>query len=198
MIICSTRTKNNHNKKALAYIIGVSLGEGNLSNPNGRAVRPRITCDNNYPAIKTKIAKSLKNIFPENKVGFINKSSYSDISIYSNKLPKLLGWDWNNGPKEGQNIKIPDWIKRNTTYTKECLRGLLQTDGSIYKDRGYPMVNFINNSESLSKDVWQLICKLGYEPVMYKFKIDNGKIKNTIRLAKNTLNFIKDIDYWKR
>lgn len=31
-----------------AYIIGVAIGDGNLSNSNGRAVRLRVTCDNKY------------------------------------------------------------------------------------------------------------------------------------------------------
>src|SRR3989338_9217420 len=37
------------NKKLKAYVVGLSLGDGNLSNPNGRAVRLRITCDKKYP-----------------------------------------------------------------------------------------------------------------------------------------------------
>jgi len=42
-----------------AYLIGVALGDGNLSNPNGRAVRLRITCDTKYPALIAKIRGAL-------------------------------------------------------------------------------------------------------------------------------------------
>lgn len=34
-----------------AYVIGVAIGDGNLSNPNGRAVRLRVTWDTKYPAL---------------------------------------------------------------------------------------------------------------------------------------------------
>ena len=50
---------NTKDKNSLAYIIGVALGDGNLSNPNGRAVRLRITCDIKYPKIISEIQKKL-------------------------------------------------------------------------------------------------------------------------------------------
>jgi hypothetical protein len=33
------------------YVIGLAIGDGNLSNPNGRAVRLRIACDTKFPAL---------------------------------------------------------------------------------------------------------------------------------------------------
>lgn len=39
----------------LSYIVGVALGDGNLSNPNGRALRLRITCDEKYPGIANEM-----------------------------------------------------------------------------------------------------------------------------------------------
>ena len=188
---------SNVNKKLLAYIIGAALGDGNLSNPNKRAVRLRITCDNKYPKLKNHIAESLKQIFPKNKVGTISRVGCTDMSLYCNRLPKLLGWGWDKGPKDGQDIKIPEWIKCNTVLIKECLRGLFQTDGSVYKDRKYLMVNFVNISPSLASDVFESVEKLGYSPNIQRLKQPNGKIKHTIRISKDTEKFIKDIRYWK-
>ena len=50
-----------------AYVIGVAIGDGNLSNPNGRATRLRITCDTSYPAFTAKIRSALERLLPENK-----------------------------------------------------------------------------------------------------------------------------------
>jgi hypothetical protein len=36
-------------KSYLAYLKEIALGDGNISNPNGRAFRMRITCDLKYP-----------------------------------------------------------------------------------------------------------------------------------------------------
>lgn len=114
----------------------------------------------------------------------LNKKTCSDISIYSNSLPQLL--KWKVGSKYSQKVSIPEWIKKNKIYTKECLKGLLQTDGSIYNDRGYKMINFVNTVPNLSYDVFKLISTLGYKPNLYKISQKNGKIKHTIRLSKNT------------
>lgn len=78
------------------------------------------------------------------------------------------------------------------------MRGLLQTDGSIYKDRNYTMVNFVSTTAALSNDVFNMIEILGYAPNMQKLKQKNGKIKHTIRIAKNSEKFIKEVDLWKK
>ena len=189
----------NSDKKLQAYIIGIALGDGNLSNPNKRAVRLRISCDTHYPLLIKYIIKSLKLLLPRNKIGIVGrKSTCVDISIYSNSLPKLLGWKWNAGPKDKQNVRVPAWIKTKPKYTKECLRGLFQTDGCIYKDRGYAMVSFVNTSSNLAYDAFKMMNGLDYHPHMQEFKQKNGKIKYTVRLSKNTLKFIEEINLWKK
>jgi DNA-binding transcriptional regulator WhiA len=78
--------------KELAYFVGIALGDGNLSNPNKRAIRLRITCDKKYPVFIETITKLLTKIFPNNKVAIINNDTYVNLSVYSNKLSKLLEW----------------------------------------------------------------------------------------------------------
>jgi len=64
--------KLSPDKHLQAYLIGVALGDGNLSNPNGRATRLRITCDKKYPLLLNNIIVSLKKLLPENKVTIID------------------------------------------------------------------------------------------------------------------------------
>lgn len=77
---------------SLAYIVGVALGDGNLSCPNGRAVRLRISCDIKYSDIINEIATNLKIVFPTNKVSLCKHSSENcvDVSVYSNKLISVI------------------------------------------------------------------------------------------------------------
>ena len=84
----------NPDRELQAYVVGLAIGDGKLSNPNGRAVRLRISCDTMYVALTEKIACALK-------------------------------------------ICIPEWIYREYNPIVPCLRGLIETDGSIYRDRGY-------------------------------------------------------------
>jgi len=180
------------NKGNLAYLIGIALGDGNLSNPNGRAVRLRVTCDTKYDQIIQNIISAIKLVLPENKVSITKrKPSCVDISCYSNELEDLLGWRAKGGSKEKQKVSIPDWIMKNKTYSKKCLRGLFETDGSIYTDRKYLMANFVTIIPTLAENVMAMIGNLGFKPNIQKFKAKNGKIKHTIRISKNTLKFVK-------
>ena len=184
-------------KTNLAYIIGIALGDGNLSNPNGRAVRLRITCDTKYPNLIKNICDSLQKIFPNNKVTIVKKlKTCIDISCYSNKLEKLLGWQAKGGSKYNQKVGVPDWIKTDKKYVSACLLGLLQTDGSIYSDRGYKMVNFVTIIPILAQDTIFLIKKLGYRPKIYKIPT-NHKTRYNIKLSQNVQSFIDELGFYK-
>jgi hypothetical protein len=83
----------NPDPELQAYVIGLAIGDGNLSNPNGRAVRLRITCDTKYPALIAKIRSALQRLLPTNRVGLVqSKGNYVNLSVYSNRLEPLLGW----------------------------------------------------------------------------------------------------------
>lgn len=190
--------KRISNDKLLhAYIVGLALGDGNLSNPNGRAVRLRITCDSKYKKLNNHIAKSLKKFLPDNKIGFVFRGTSLDIYCYSNKLENLLGWKALGGSKYTQKVKIPDWIILNKEYTRKCLLGLIQTDGSIYLDRGYLMINIVSNIPSLSRSIITALNSIGYNPNV-QLHNDKTTTKHTIRISKNVEGFIKDLGVWKK
>lgn len=183
-------------KIEIAYITGVALGDGNLSNPNGRAVRLRITCDLIYPKIIKKIIKNLKIVAPKNKVSTIKrKGNCLDISCYSNDWENILGWKV--GSKLKQSVSVPSWIKKEKEYAKVCLCGLIETDGSIYFDRGYKMINFVNHGGKLSNDVVYMIRLLGFSPTINIINVGLKK-KYTVRVAKNVDEFIKLLNIKKK
>jgi hypothetical protein len=91
-------------------LIGLAIGDGNLSNPNGRAVRLRITCDSKYPALIAKIFHSLQRLLPGNKVSLVGSAgNYVNVSVYSNQLEDLLGWKALGGSKHRQCVETPKW-----------------------------------------------------------------------------------------
>ena len=174
----------------LAYVVGLALGDGNLSNPNGRATRLRITCDLKYPKLIQKIQNALAILMPKNKVSIVKRSqNYLDISCYSNKWESLLGWYANKGSKLIQNVSIPNWVKTNREYKINCLKGLMETDGSIYLDRIYRTVMFTNASCNLARDVLEIIISLGFKPRFYTASNGNNSIYR-IRIAKNVAEFL--------
>ncbi|RJQ35211.1 hypothetical protein C4568_01160 [Candidatus Parcubacteria bacterium] len=172
-------------KVALAYIVGVALGDGNLSKVS-RAIRLRITCDTKYSGVSEEIQKNLKMILPNNRISIVRvpgKNTFHNISIYSNKLSELMPWKVGLGTKYAQKARVPDWIKCNTVYMSACLRGLIQTDGSIYEDRGYRMINFTNQTQELIEDVAEMSKCLGLRPMVSK-TMDLRRPKYTVRFAR--------------
>ena len=180
-------------RKILAYIVGVAMGDGNLSNPNGRATRLRITCDTKYKNLIRRICDSIQILLPDNKVTIIRRAkTYIDVSCYSNQWEKWLGWKVGKGSKYSQQISIPEWIQKNEEYTIHCLRGLIETDGSIYHDRSYKMINFVTMIPKLAFEVLSPFKKLGFDAHLYENKSSRQvKTKYTIRLSKEVISFIK-------
>ena len=178
---------------ALAYVVGVTLGDGNLSRPNGRATRLRVTCDSKYVHVKEEIIGALSTLFPKNKVSIVKgpRETYFNISLYSNNLDDLMPWKVGEGSKMKQTAHVPTWILDDREYMKNALRGLIQTDGSIYQDRGYLMLNFTSIIEPLAQDVLNMMNALGFYPRISKTLQKSGNVKYTVRLARNVQSFIE-------
>jgi len=186
----------NPNRELQSYIIGIALGDGNLSKPNRGAVRLRISCDKKYPFLYQKIFNSLKLLLPDNKVSLVDRGSGClDISVYSNHLEKLLEWKAKKGSKFLQRVGIPSWVKSNNKYKVNCLRGLIETDGCIYIDRGYKMVIFKSIIPNLTRDFYNMMISLNFYPHLYKIKPDkriyNQRIAYHVRLSKNVSEFLE-------
>jgi hypothetical protein len=183
----------NPDRRLQAYVIGLAIGDGNLSNPNGRAVRLRITCDSRYPALILKITASLQELLPKNKVSLVGSDgNFVNVSVYSNHLEDLLGWKASGGSKHSQGVQVPDWLFEDSSLRVPCLRGLIETDGSIYSDRGYPMVMFSTVIPQLARQVEAMIRSCGFRPHLYEIRQRPVRwaLKYQVRLSRRVPEFL--------
>jgi hypothetical protein len=130
-----------------AYVIGLAIGDGNLSNPNGRAVRLRITCDAKYSALIAKIVSALRNLLPRNRVSLIGSSgNFVNVSVYSNHLEALLGWKASGGSKHRQCVEVPAWIceDRSLSVPSRSDESVPQIPGS--SEQGRPLLPGLGES----------------------------------------------------
>ena len=78
------------------------------------------------------------------------------------------------GDKIARQVSVPSWIFNDIAYIRACVRGLMDTDGSIYpetkvyKEREYHYMNlcFTSHSQPLAKAMRYMLCELGFRPTM--------------------------------
>lgn len=161
-------------------------------------MRLRITCDAKYPKIATEIENVIRVLFPNNKVSRIYRAqTYFDISVYSNLLREWMPWQHSQGTKLEQNAHVPQWVLANSKYTQQCLRGLIQTDGCIYFDRGYKMVNFTSNGSALAEDVRTMLNCIGFRTSFAKIRIGENRYKYTVRVAYEVAKLLTQLRLYK-
>lgn len=152
----------------LAELIGIILGDGSIQyHKYGSSVR--IVGD----SIKDKeyllnYVKPLGDTLfgVDSKVSKHRKWNELFINIYSKQVVEfLLSVGLQQGDKIKNQVTIPRWIFENDSYLKACLRGLVDTDGSIYELKphwpGLWQICFTNRNDSLMNDFREGLLKLG-------------------------------------
>ena len=145
---------------------------------------------------------ALEFLLPKNKVSIVTRRNEAcfDISVYSNRLDEWMPWKVGMGSKATQGASVPAWILLNPMFISPCLKGLIQTDGCIYTDRGYKMINFVNNSLPLAEAVRNMLQTLDFNPRFNTLPLAYGATKYTVKVARgdeverliNTLKLYKE------
>jgi hypothetical protein len=153
----------------LAEFIGIMLGDGGLPGNHQLTITFDRKTDRKYA---NYICTLVKRLFA---VGYFMRrrkdSRGADIVISSSNLVDfLLRQGLVKGNKVKNQVAVPRWICRNERYATACLRGLMDTDGSLYahtykrqaKIYKYPKLCFCNYSKPLLHFVCQILKKLNY------------------------------------
>jgi hypothetical protein len=159
----------------LAEFIGALLGDGNVCYYKRNKKRNvgvyciRIAGD----LIKDKeYHKYLKNICEK----IFNLKTKEIITanerFFSVTSKEVVDFIISNNIKPGNKIinqsTIPKWIIQNNNLLKVCLRGLIDTDGSIHRmskrDFNLIRINFTNHNFTLLNDTRNGFIKLGFTP----------------------------------
>lgn len=151
---------NGVNSK-FAEFIGIMLGDGNIYRNN-----VRIMLDKREKEYKEYI-KDLSSVLFGIKLHEFENKETNQLSLYkwSVRLSDLLvNFGLMRGNKINNKLGIPEWIKNRKEYAKNCLRGLVDTDGCVYfcKRDKRMYIKFTSASDILLKEVKDLTKKLGY------------------------------------
>ena len=158
--------------EGLAEFFGIMLGDGNLyisEKKGGRCCQIRIAGnylkDYEYLTIfLNSLSKSLFNVEPR----FSKLKGRNVLYLcmdYTNLGEILISIGFKPGNKIKNNIGIPYWIKKDKKFLAACIRGLFDTDGSMYELLphwpGLFQINFKNMCKALLDDTREGLLTLG-------------------------------------
>lgn len=146
----------------LAELVGIILGDGHIDkHSRDRGDRfisnyyVSVTLHENEELIIQKVERLLSACLNrETKRETLKDIKAVNIKIYGKEVVEALeSIDLEAGNKVEKQVSVPEWIKEERNLSKACLRGLIDTDGSIYERKeGERIVYFKNRSKPLLKD----------------------------------------------
>ena len=161
----------------LAEFVGIMMGDGGMSKYQATITLHHLD-DSQYSEFVVTLIQRLFGYTPS----IYHKPKKSVLDIVMSRIEivdflNTLGLPIGN--KISQCLDVPDWIRQNSTFAIACIRGLIDTDGSIfthtYKSKGknysYKKLSFTSASESLVHTVYFLLSGLGFHPRISR----NGK-----------------------
>jgi len=161
----------------LAEFTGIVLGDGGISKRQVTVTLHRIT-DKKYSYFVRGLIKKLFNVIHGK---YCDQKGLADNIVVSRS--DLVDFCKDNlglkiGNKIKQQVDIPNWIKENKKFQIACVRGLVDTDGSVwdhkYNSNGkmysYKKLGFTSLSKPLLYSVFSILKDNGLNPRMYKEK----------------------------
>jgi len=190
----------------LAKLIGIMLGDG------GIRTKYQLTVSFNYKTDREfteHVAGLIKRLFAVEHIIAKRKDSLgADIVISSvSVVDFLLKQGLKAGNKVKNQVDIPLWIKSNMEFQKACLRGLVDTDGSLYCHRykvnnkwyEYLKIDFTNCSKPLLNSVYTILSGLKIKSSLKGVHITVSSQADVNRyLARVGSSNPKFLDRWKR
>lgn len=191
----------------LAELLGIHIGDGCISETNkyseyylgGDFIEEKEYHDNWVKPLFNK--KIMNPIFGKD----VNYKEHPKVGIYGFHIfdKKLVDFFKQLGISSGTkiNIHIPKAILKDKILLKRFIRGLFDTDGSIYFEKSYTSKHLMNNhpiiqfgtvSLNLSIDVYNFLKKLGLNPRIkrpHKGKKDKNIVYLIILYRKNDINY---------
>ena len=191
----------------LAELVGILLGDGNIYIHRGKKstgymirITGNSTTDQEY--LLNYVKPLCENIFGTPVKMYKHKRVKElFLILYSKKaVDFLISIGLRAGDKIQNQVSIPPWIFENDLFLKACIRGLVDTDGSIYELKpqwpGVWQICFTNKNEKLLVDFDEGLTKVGiFCSKIYRYK--DGKRTPKIYITKKSelSKFYKEIGF---
>jgi hypothetical protein len=154
--------------KRLAEFVGIMIGDGNVGEYAIRVTLDALS-DKNYITYVKNMVSEIFGI----KVKLYKHKKFRAIDVVvqsRNVVEFCIGIGLKQGNKIKNNIDIPDWIKASEALSIACVRGLVDTDGCVFKHTytvnkkkySYNKIAFTNKNKLVLLSVYNILIKLGF------------------------------------
>ncbi|MFH1444868.1 MAG: LAGLIDADG family homing endonuclease [Nanoarchaeota archaeon] len=186
------------NNQEMSELIGIILGDGNLySNKKSGNYYLCIVGDRKEEDYLIGFVKPLiEGLFgTEVKISRAKKSNTTYLKLQGRRVIEYFigNHDLIPGNKIENRLRIPKWIQKNNDFLKACIRGLIDTDGSVFrlskKDPNIIRISFKNFNNELMFDMKSSLIKLGYNPSKVTHKSIYITKKENVNRYMNDIGF---------
>lgn len=183
--------------KDLSEFLGIMFGDGYILKSKRHhklAIGLNITEDLFYLDYVNTLIKKLFNT--NTKPRFRYDQGQIEVEIESKAISQFLLRSGMPAGKKAYRLKIPKWISTNRKFITPFIRGLTDTDGSLffakrgtYKNNSYPVIEIkLHNNPEFIKDVSNHLRKIG-------LKTNNNHMKIQINGKENLNKWMKEINF---
>jgi len=194
----------------LAEFFGILFGDGSILDTkriHRTGISLNLTEDFIYKNYVVQLMLKLFRIKP--KVRERESEGKFDIEVNSKAISKFLLYRGFPKGKKNNKLIIPNWILENKKFLQKFLKGLIDTDGSLffakrgtYKLNMYPVIEIKIIDERFIEQLHQTIKALGFKCNKSKFKVQlNGKenlIKWLEKIGFGNFNLQSRYLIWKK
>ncbi len=179
----------------LAEIMGIMLGDGNIYKKQ-YAVRVCGNAKDDRVYLREHVKKLFDAIFGVTPKEYHHVTQNEIILyIYSKFVAhNLMHYGLISGNKKKNNAKIPQWIMGNEEYIRACIRGLFDTDGTVFKQRGNLKIELASGIPGLQKTFQKLMKKAGFHK-SWSRPNSRGVSRYGLYSKKDVDKFINDIGF---
>lgn len=143
----------------LAEFVGILLGDGHLT-----STQVTVTLGNKENDYVRYVAGLMEKLYGISPKIITSKKGYKVVYLGSTVLVryfKKMGLAHN---KVKAQVNIPKWIFQKKDFMKQVVKGLFDTDGSVYKLKYGIQLSFTNRSMPLLTSYKKILRKLGFSP----------------------------------
>lgn len=143
----------------LAEFFGIMLGDGHLTH-----FQVQINLGNKELKYAKYVSDLIFKIFKIRPKISTRNTGYRDVYFGSVIITNWLRKEGLVHNKVKSQVDVPSWIFRNDEFIKMFIRGVFDTDGSIYELKFGKQISFTNHSIPILKSLHKMLFKLGYNP----------------------------------